>query len=150
MIHLFLLCIKIHTFSKECLFTSHVTINKCFFQESIKLLQLLLHLTIFTDLTVDLDVDAIFFRIQICDNSIQTQTTSSPSFAQSFVRDPKENHGKKWPREILSRALGSQVFARPFFSRGFLSRHARAHARRTKRKRDYSQSNQNRRTVTML
>jgi len=50
------------------------------------------------------------------------------------VRDPKENHGKKWPREILSRALGSQVFARPFFSRGFLSRHARAHVRRTKRR----------------
>ena len=58
---------------------------------------------------------------------IKTQTTSSPSFAQSVVRDANES----------TRASRPQDFTRPFFSHDFLSRHAR----RTQRKRDQSYSN---------
>ena len=91
------------------------------------------------------------------------QTTSSPSFALSVVCNAKENHRKKWSCEILGARSASRpqdVLTQPFFLCGLHSRQTQRtklhpgfhetifsswfcsrHTRRTKRKRDYSQSN---------
>ena len=54
----------------------------------------------------------------------------------SILCDAKENYEKKWPRELLGarRAHLTPGFRAAIFFRGFVLRHAR----RTKRKRDYS------------
>ena len=65
------------------------------------------------------------------------ENASSPPFAQSVACDAEESREKKMAARTPGagkHASRPQEFARPCFSRGFLSRHAR----RTKRKRDYS------------
>ena len=60
-------------------------------------------------------------RMESCEESVPFKTTSSPSFA---LPDP-------WEMHMLP---GTRISRGHFFSRGFLSRHARL----TKRKRDHS------------